>query len=103
LGFVRRNLHFFPKWLHKKYLRLIAANFKVWQESMKYKLSSCGSNIWRLVCEGYDGDFPSSKVLNQNSQARRIIFKKLHNADLEKVGDLKYAKEVWDRLHMLFG
>ena len=80
---------------------LTTANFKVWQENMKYKLFSCGSNMWSLFCEGCDDDFPSSENKKLNSQARKIILENIHNAYLEKVGDLKYAKKIWDRLHTL--
>lgn len=75
-------------------LFLTTANVKVWKESVKNKLFLCGSNIWIFVYEGHDGYFPSSKLQKKNSQARKIIFENLHNADLEKIGVLKFAKEV---------
>lgn len=70
---------------------------------MEYKLFSSGYNLCIFFFEGYCDDSPSSKEMKKISQASRIILENLHNADLEKVGDLKSTKEVWDRLHMLFG
>jgi len=86
LCFIRTNSQGIPA--------LTAANFKAWKESVKYKLYSCGSEIWILICEGYDGYFPSSKVLKKNAQARQIIFENRHNADLEKVRVLNLTKEI---------
>ena len=82
---------------------LTTTNFKVWQESVKKNYCLVDLNIWRLFCEGYDEYSPSTRVMKKNAQARHIIFENLHNANLEKVRDLKSAKEVWDRLHMLYG
>lgn len=32
-----------------------------------------------------------------------MIYENFHNVDLEKIVDLKFAKEIWDKLHILYG
>jgi len=44
---------------------------------------------------------PYKQVQQWNAQAKFTIYDNLHNLDLEKVVDLKSAKENWERLQAL--
>jgi len=53
--------------------------------------------------EGSSKDPIAPKVLQQETQARYIIYKHLHDDDLKKLVGLKYAKEMWEKLESIFG
>jgi len=82
---------------------LTIANYKVWCKNVKSQLFSCGYHIWRLVCEGCGKDPIVDKFLQQDVQARCIIYKNIHDYDLNRLVGLKYAKDMWDKLESIFG
>lgn len=41
--------------------------------------------------------------LQQNAQVRCIIYENLHNTNPKKPTDLKYTKDMWDRLVIILG
>lgn len=48
--------------------------------------------------EGYGKFISPVKVIQQNTQVKCMIYGNLHNVDLEKIVNVEYAKEIWDKL-----
>lgn len=80
---------------------LTITNFKLWRKNDKSQFSSSRSNMWRVVCEGCVKDPITPKFLQQDAQARCIIYMNLHDGDLKKLVGLKYAK--WEKLEYMSG
>lgn len=82
---------------------LTTTNYKVCHKNVKSQLLSCGSKIWRVLCEGCYNEPIANEVLWQDEQGRCIIYKKIHDVDLKRLVGLKHAKDMWDKIESIFG
>lgn len=81
----------------------VIAEEQIWKEGCRILVFSFQDDNWRCVCEGCGENSMPASVMQNDAQARGIICENLHIADIDKITDLKSAKETWDRLHMLYG
>jgi len=64
---------------------LTAANYNVLHKNVKSQLLSYGSNIWRVVCEGFGKDPIVDELLVQDVQTRCIIHNNPHEDGLNRL------------------
>jgi hypothetical protein len=82
--------------------------YSLWKVRMKNFLLALGFDIWKSVVDGYTApivppkDVAGKKISNDNSREVNGILGGLTNSICVKVMHYKLAKEIWDKLEVLY-
>jgi hypothetical protein len=82
--------------------------YALWKIRMKKYMLALGFDVWKSVVDGYTApatpptDTAGKKICNDNSRAVNAILGGLTNSICVKVMHCKSAKEIWDKLEVVY-
>jgi hypothetical protein len=82
--------------------------YALWKIRMKSYMLALGFDVWKSVVDGYTApatpptDTAGKKICNDNSRAVNAILGGLTNPIFVKVMHCKSAKEIWDKLEVVY-
>jgi hypothetical protein len=83
-------------------------DYALWKIRMKSYMLALGFDVWKSVVDGYTApatpptDTAGKKICNDNSRAVNAILGGLTNPIFVKVMHCKSAKEIWDKLEVIY-
>jgi hypothetical protein len=82
--------------------------YSLWKIRMKSYMLALGFDVWQSVVDGYTmpttppTDTAGNKICNNNSRVVTAILGGLKNSTYVKVMHCKLAKEIWDKLEVVY-